>query len=76
MASDQTYFDPMTEKRIDGQDALKKYMAPFNGAHTGGHGPAIPLTRAVASDVKNSSGLATQTRHPSTDPRRPLYGFN
>ena len=31
MASDQTYFDPVTEKRIDGQEALKKYIAPFAG---------------------------------------------
>jgi ketosteroid isomerase-like protein len=29
MASDQTYFDPTTAKRIDGQDAVKKYIAPF-----------------------------------------------
>ena len=31
MSSDQTYFDPMTEKRIDGQEALKKYVAPITG---------------------------------------------
>src|SRR5260370_14012120 len=31
MATDQTYFDPMTEKRIDGQADLKQYMAPFTG---------------------------------------------
>src|SRR5206468_12290104 len=31
MASDQTYLDPTTAKRIDGQDALKKYIAPFTG---------------------------------------------
>jgi len=31
MAPDQTYFDPMTEKRIDGQAALKRYIAPFTG---------------------------------------------
>src|SRR5215831_7217144 len=31
MASDQTYFDPLTEKRIDGQAALKQYIAPFTG---------------------------------------------
>ena len=31
MASDLTYFDPMTAKRIDGQDALKKHIAPFTG---------------------------------------------
>ena len=31
MAADQTYFDPITDKRIDGHDALKKFMAPFTG---------------------------------------------
>jgi uncharacterized protein (TIGR02246 family) len=31
MAPDQTYFDPLTAKRIDGQDALRKYFAPFAG---------------------------------------------
>jgi ketosteroid isomerase-like protein len=31
MAPDQTYFDPMTARRIDGQGALKKYIAPFTG---------------------------------------------
>src|SRR3977135_3624860 len=31
MASDQTYFDPTTAKRIDGQEALKKFFAPFTG---------------------------------------------
>lgn len=31
MAAEQTYFDPMTDKRIDGQEALKKYIAPFTG---------------------------------------------
>src|SRR6266513_1108026 len=31
MASGQTYFDPMTEKRLDGQSDLKQYMAPFTG---------------------------------------------
>jgi uncharacterized protein (TIGR02246 family) len=31
MSSDQTYFDPMTEKRIDGQEALKEYIVPFRG---------------------------------------------
>ena len=31
MATDQTYFDPETPKRIDGQDALRKYMAPVTG---------------------------------------------
>jgi ketosteroid isomerase-like protein len=31
MAPDQTYFDPTTAKRIDGQDALKQLIAPFTG---------------------------------------------
>lgn len=31
MAPDQTYFDPMTSKRIDGHDAVKRYIAPFTG---------------------------------------------
>jgi len=31
MAADQTYFDPMTPKRIDGQQALTEYFAPFTG---------------------------------------------
>jgi len=31
MSPDQTYFDPMTDKRIDGQDALRRYIAPFTG---------------------------------------------
>ena len=31
MATDQTYFDPATARRIDGQAALRQYMAPFVG---------------------------------------------
>ncbi len=31
MAVDQTYFDPLTAKRVDGQTALKEYMRPFWG---------------------------------------------
>jgi ketosteroid isomerase-like protein len=31
MATDQTYFDPITTKRIDGQQALKQFIAPFAG---------------------------------------------
>jgi ketosteroid isomerase-like protein len=31
MAMDLTYFDPTTAKRVDGQDALKEYFAPFAG---------------------------------------------
>jgi RNA polymerase sigma factor (sigma-70 family) len=31
MAADESYFDPMTEKRIDGAQALRHYMAPIAG---------------------------------------------
>src|SRR6476620_3622524 len=31
MSKDETYFDPLTERRIDGRAALKKYFAPFAG---------------------------------------------
>jgi uncharacterized protein (TIGR02246 family) len=31
MAADQTYFDPLTARRIDGQDALRKHIEPFTG---------------------------------------------
>ena len=31
MAEQETYFDPMTEKRIDGRKALEQYVAPFAG---------------------------------------------
>src|SRR5216117_2953682 len=31
MSPGETYFDPMTDKRIDGQMALKQYIAPFTG---------------------------------------------
>ncbi len=31
MADEETYFDPMTAKRVDGLDALRRYVAPFAG---------------------------------------------
>src|SRR5262245_24335924 len=31
MSPDETYFDPSVDKRIDGQAALKQYIAPFTG---------------------------------------------
>jgi uncharacterized protein (TIGR02246 family) len=31
MAPEETYFDPTTAKRIDGQTALEKYIEPFKG---------------------------------------------
>jgi hypothetical protein len=48
MGAEQTYFDPMTDKRIDGQEALKRYIAPFTGK--------ISIERVEMIDPK-SSGL-------------------
>jgi ketosteroid isomerase-like protein len=31
MASEETYFDPITEKRLDGLAVLKAHIAPFDG---------------------------------------------
>ena len=31
MADDETYFDPLIDKRIDGRESLKKYLAPLSG---------------------------------------------
>jgi ketosteroid isomerase-like protein len=55
MASDQTYFDPATAKRIDGQDALKKYMAPFTGKIK------IETAEMIDPKVQRSGDLAVLT---------------
>jgi ketosteroid isomerase-like protein len=55
MASDQTYFDPTTARRIDGQDALKELFAPFTGK--------IKIERIEMIDpkVQRSGNLAVLT---------------
>jgi len=55
MASDQTYFDPMTAKRIDGQEALKKYVAPFAGKIS------IEKVEMIDPKVQRSADLAVLT---------------
>jgi ketosteroid isomerase-like protein len=55
MASDQTYFDPMTAKRIDGQDALKTYFAPFTGKIK------IEKVEMIDPKVQRSGDLAVLT---------------
>ena len=45
MAPDQTYFDPMTAKRIDGHEAVERYIAPFAGK------PQHPVSVAVRDFV-------------------------
>lgn len=55
MAADQTYFDPMTAQRIDGQDALRQYVAPFTGKIT------IEKTEMIDPRVQRSGDLAVLT---------------
>jgi len=55
MASDQTYFDPMTAKRIDGQDALKRYILPFAGKIR------IEKVELIDPKVQRSGDLAVLT---------------
>jgi len=55
MASDQTYFDPATAKRIDGQDALKKYFAPIAGKIR------IERVEMIDPKVQRSGDLAVLT---------------
>src|SRR5690242_21881064 len=55
MAPDQTYFDPTTAKRIDGQEAVKQFIAPFTGR--------IRIEKAEIIDpkVQRSGDLAVLT---------------
>ena len=55
MALDQTYFDPLTVKRIDGQDALKKHFAPFTGKIR------IERVEMIDPKVQQSGDLAVLT---------------
>ncbi len=55
MAAEQTYFDPMTDKRIDGQEALKKYIAPFTGKIS------IELAEMIDPKVQRVGDLAVLT---------------
>ena len=55
MATDQTYFDPMTARRIDGQEAVKKYIAPFTGKIR------IERVEMIDPKVQRSGDLAVLT---------------
>ncbi len=44
MSEDESYFDPTTEKRIDGREVLRKHFAPFIGK--------ISIERAELIDPK------------------------
>jgi ketosteroid isomerase-like protein len=55
MASDQTYFDPLTARRIDGQDALKAHIAPLAGKIS------IERVEMIDPKVQRSGDLAVLT---------------
>lgn len=55
MASDQTYFDPVTEKRIDGQADLKQFIAPFTGKIK------IERVEMIGPKVQQSGDIAVLT---------------
>jgi ketosteroid isomerase-like protein len=55
MAPDETYFDPRTAKRIDGQEALKQYFAPFTGKIK------IEKVEMIDPKVQRSGDLAVLT---------------
>jgi len=55
MAPDQTYFDPMTARRIDGQTALKDYIVPFAGRIK------IERVEMIGPRVQRSGDLAVLT---------------
>jgi ketosteroid isomerase-like protein len=55
MALEQTYFDPGTAKRIDGQDAVKQYILPFAGKIR------IERVEMIDPKVQRSGDLAVLT---------------
>ena len=55
MAADQTYFDPMTASRIDGHEAVKKYITPFTGRIR------IERVEMIDPKVQRSGDLAVLT---------------
>jgi len=55
MATPLTYFDPMTEKRIDGQADLRKYIAPYTGKIK------IERVEMIDAKVQQSGDMAVLT---------------
>ena len=55
MAPDQTYFDPITARRLDGHDAVKQHIAPFAGRIR------IERFEMIESRVQRSGDLAVLT---------------
>jgi hypothetical protein len=71
MSAEQTYFDPMTDKRIDGQEALKRYIAPFTGKISIDRVEMIdPKVQRVVID-RELRGLFTSGRATHNAVRRP-----
>ena len=55
MAPEETYFDPMTAKRVDGLDALKAHFAPYTGKIS------IERVEMIGPKVQRSGDLAVLT---------------
>jgi ketosteroid isomerase-like protein len=55
MTPEETYFDPMTAKRIDGREALEKYFAPIAGKIK------IEKVEMIDPKVQRSGDLAVLT---------------
>jgi uncharacterized protein (TIGR02246 family) len=80
-APEITYFDPATEKRVDGLAAMKEYLVPFIGkfkidryemigARVQGSGDTAVLSYNIINHVTRSNGEAAIVRWNSTE----VYG--
>ncbi len=85
-AADVTYFDPFTQQRIDGLNALKEYLAPVTGKihidhyemvapHVQHYGDIAILTFRLVDVVKDpDSGNTITLRWNSTEIYRRIEG--
>jgi ketosteroid isomerase-like protein len=84
-APEITYFDPFTEKRVDGIDAMKKMLAPFVGkihidsydllnAKVQQSGDIAVLTFNLVSHTRNPDGSPKLVRWNSTEVYRRTAG--
>jgi ketosteroid isomerase-like protein len=78
MAPEITYFDPSLAKRIDGHDAMKKFLAPITGkvkidnydmigAKVQHHGDVALLTFNLVSNGRQPDGSPITVRWNSTE---------
>ncbi len=86
MSNDETYFDPITAKRLDGLEALRNFMAPFTGKisidrfemigpKVQRHGDVAILTFNLVNDgAQFSGGPKSTARWNSTEIYRRVNG--